>query len=395
MSNRTWLTVCTLLGAFLAYENTGLAQTYRPRDDAVVLEILPKRANGYVPQELRALHVELARNPKNLDLALRLAEGFVAIGREQADPRAYGQAEAALKPWWTAAEPPVDVLRLRATIRQFNHEFAAALKDLDAYLLKRPDDVSARLMKAMIHVVIAEYDAARATCASLPSGREVILKATCSAAAAGLSGNAARTLEQLRAMATFLAPSEPHAAAWVEGTLGELSLRIGRTDDALAHFKAAQAAWPGDLFSLVSMADVLNDLGRHQEVLDLLADRTEQDSVLLRLTVAEKRLGLPAAKAHAAALAERFVAERERGSAPHLREEAYFRLYVTDEPALAAHLAHENWKVQREPIDARLLLEAAAKAREPRLAEPAMAWLAKTAALDPALVGAKKQLEAL
>lgn len=395
MSNRTWLTVSALLGALLAYENTGLAQTYQPRDDAEVLEILPKRANGYVPQELRALHVELARDPKNLELAVRLAEGFVAIGREQADPRAYGQAEAALKPWWKDARPPADVLRLRATIRQFNHEFASALQDLDAYLVERPGDSRARLMKATIHVVIAEYDAASAACASLPAGREAILKATCSATAAGLSGNAARTLDQLRAMATFLAPREPHAAAWVQGTLGELSLRVGKTDEALSHFKAALAAWPGDLFSLVSMADVLNDLGRHQEVLDLLSDRTEQDSVLLRLAFAAKRLGLPAAKAHEAALAERFLAERERGSSPHLREEAYFRLYVTEEPALAAKLASENWRVQREPIDARLLLEAAAKAREPRLAEPAMAWLTKTAALDPALTSAKKRLEAL
>jgi hypothetical protein len=43
------------------------------------------------------------------------------------------------------------------------------------------------------------------------------------------------------------------------------------------------------------------------------------------------------------------------------------------QPALA--LARENYALQREPADARGLLEAAVAARQPEAAEPVLAWM--------------------
>ena len=49
--------------------------------------------------------------------------------------------EAALTPWWNLAEPPVEVLILRATLRQRRHEFDSALADLTAALQRLKTDL--------------------------------------------------------------------------------------------------------------------------------------------------------------------------------------------------------------------------------------------------------------
>ena len=59
----------------------------------------------------------------------------------------------------------------------------------------------------------------------------------------------------------------------------------------------------------------------------------------------------------------------------HAREAAYLALYLLDEPRRALDIALANWAVQREPIDARLVLEAALAARAPAAAQPVVDWL--------------------
>ena len=87
--------------------------------------------------------------------------------------------------------------------------------------------------------------------------------------------------------------------------------------------------------------------------LPLVQSRIDQDSVLLRLARAEKILGLPQAGEHVAMLADRFAAERARGTPPHWREEAYFALYLTGDRETALERASANFALQREAVDAR------------------------------------------
>jgi hypothetical protein len=51
-------------------------------------------------------------------------------------------------------------------------------------------------------------------------------------------------------------------------------------------------------------------------------------------------------------------------------------LQLLDEPARALVLAQENWAVQKEPADARLLLAAARAAGNDRAADDARAFIA-------------------
>ena len=74
-------------------------------------------------------------------------------------------------------------------------------------------------------------------------------------------------------------------------------------------------------------------------------------------------------------LRDRFTASRLRGDRVHLREEARFALHLLNDPATALKLAQENWLVQKEPADARILLEAGLAAHDAAAASGVKDWL--------------------
>jgi len=84
---------------------------------------------------------------------------------------------------------------------------------------------------------------------------------------------------------------------------------------------------------------------------------------------------LPAAKAHVQALADRFAAAKVRGDTTHRAEEARYQLHLAGNAAAALAVAAANYQVQREPRDARPLLEAAIAARDAAAAQPVRDWL--------------------
>jgi hypothetical protein len=146
---------------------------------------------------------------------------------------------------------------------------------------------------------------------------------------------------------------------------------------------------------LARYADLLLDHGRAEAVVALLPGEPRDDGLLLRLAIAELRLGLASAGSHRRLLRARFEAARRRGEALHLGEEARFRLELESEVREALRLARENFSVQREPRDARSLLEAALAAGEPAAAEPALTWLRATGLQDVSIAPLVTRLAAL
>ena len=77
-------------------------------------------------------------------------------------------------------------------------------------------------------------------------------------------------------------------------------------------------------------------------------------------------------------LRARFEASRMRGDRVHLREEARFELHLDADPRRALALAKDNWAVQKEPADARILLEAALAANDGAALRALKEWLAQS-----------------
>jgi hypothetical protein len=74
-------------------------------------------------------------------------------------------------------------------------------------------------------------------------------------------------------------------------------------------------------------------------------------------------------------LDDRFAAARQRGDTTHQAEEARYQLRLRGNAKEALRLAAENYRVQREPRDARILLEASIAAGDPAAAQAVRDWL--------------------
>ena len=106
------------------------AAPYTPQSDAEILERLPFKASDAEGRELRQMRRALAEQPQDLKRALALAQRYFDLASAEGDPRYVGYAEAAIRPWSQAAEAPVEILVMHALLRQYRHEFDAALADL-------------------------------------------------------------------------------------------------------------------------------------------------------------------------------------------------------------------------------------------------------------------------
>jgi hypothetical protein len=110
----------------------------------------------------------------------------------------------------------------------------------------------------------------------------------------------------------------------------------------------------------------------------LLKRWARSDTLLLRLALAERALGLQEAAGHIRTLGERFREASLRGERLHLQEEARYLLDLKNAARAALAAAAENYKTQREPRDALILMEAAQAAGEPGAAAPALEWMEKS-----------------
>ena len=349
-------------------------EPFLPQQDTQVLEHLTVKATDPVAREIRALRASLLRDPQNMDMAVSLATKLIEQSRSEGDPRFLGQAQAVLAPWLNHPTPPSSTLLLRAMIRQHAHEFDLALADLDTVLSLQPANAQAWLTKASIYQVQGRYEDARRACQPLLrlAGRHVAL--TCLGDIAGLSGQATTSREMLTASLERSGISA-RERLWILTILAEMAARTGDSKAAETYFLDARNLGLKDYYLLGAYADFLLDQGRAPEVIALLQRETRADGLLLRLTLAEQALHLSTSKDHTAELAARFAAGRERGTRVHVREEARFTLGLLHDSQTALALAQTNWAIQKEPWDARLLLESALAVGSWNAARPVIDWL--------------------
>lgn len=356
------------------------AEPYTPANDDEVLERIP------VPdaerRELRSLREELRRHPEQRDLAIQLARRYIQLGRQDADPRYYGYAEAVLSP--SLANEDGEALMLRAAIRQNRHEFDQALADLDSVRRQNPRLGQAWLSRAAILEVQGDYPAAIQACLAYARLTTSTAGTVCLESALSLSGLAPSAYQKLSDLAGK-ADLNPEQLGWTRVILGELAERLNRAEEAEGWYRRALQAGPRSIYLLSTYADFLLDQNRPAEVVDLLQNETRADPLLLRLCLAEKRLNHPQYLGHFEALKARFAASWARGDASHQGDEARFALYLEGNPPQALKLALANWSVQREPRDARILLEAARAAGQTHAAQPVLDFLNRTRLEDARL----------
>jgi hypothetical protein len=239
------------------------------------------------------------------------------------------------------------------------------------------------LVRATVLTVVGKYQEAEADCERLLGLTKDIYVLLCAASAGAVTGNAQPAKAALERWLAAVPDAAPEDRSWVESVLGEIAQRQGDASTE-KHFRAALAADPADLYTMGAYGDWLLEHNRAAEVLALVQDKQRVDGLLLRLGLAQTALGLPEAQTTVALLRARFDASRRRGDTVHRREEARFQLLLNGDAPAALRLARDNWTVQREPADLRILAEAARATGDAAALDTVRQWLAATRLEYPA-----------
>ena len=373
--------VLALTFAVAALAAPVLAAPRKPLDDSELLERLPLRAGDGSARELAALRAGMLAAPGAPGPAALLAQAYFDLAMARGDPRYVGYAEAVIARF---GEPRTASLRVvRGLLRQYRHDFDGALDDFAVALVLDPGFAAAHAWRAAIFLVQADYAAAQQECAALQGLGRATLFGGCSGLVQAYGGHldaAYRTLQQV------LATTEDSGnRLWLLTRLGEVAAWRGQAALAESHYRAALALGRDDGYLLAAWGDFLLDQNRPAEVLVALAGWESADNLLLRLAEAAAALQRPEAARLAQALGERFAAAGLRGDTTHRAEEARYRLRLRGDAGATLRLAAENYRVQREPRDARILLEAALAASDAGAAQPARDWLAASGFEDARL----------
>lgn len=335
-----------------------LSAPYRPTSDAVVLATVPVGARTSMTR------------PRDLQSALTQATADVELARSSGDPRYLGYAQSALGPWWTAKDAPLPVVLIRAEIHQHNHSFAAAIADLDRALTLDPRNAQARLTRAAIHQVQGSYDAAAADCRSLALLVEPLVTADCMSRVSSHRGEARGAYQKLLALRDRTDGMESRQLREIELTLADISTRLGDVKTARQHYEQAVAAADADAYTLLTFADFLLEQREYDQVFALFDRYPEYADLLLRAALAARATNAVNAEQLAQRLRDQYAAHQRRGDFAPSRDYARFLLDIEGNASAALDAALTNWKSQREPADALIVLRAAIAAGRPAATEP-------------------------
>lgn len=329
------------------------AAPYRPTSDAVVLATVPAGART------------VTTGARDLQSVVAQASADIESARATGDPRYLGYAQSALGPWWNAKNAPLPVILIRAQIHQHNHAFEAALVDLDHALTLDPRSAQARLTRAAIHQVQGNYAAAAMDCRSLALLVEPLITVDCMSRLGSVRGDARRAYEKLAAMRDRADGMEPRQRREIELTLADISHRLGDVEAARQHYDQALSATDADAYALLTFADFLLEQREYRQVIELFERYPDYADLLLRAALASRATNAANAGPLSQRLREQYAAHQRRGDFVPSRDYARFLLDIEGKASAALDAALFNWRSQREPADALIVVRAAIAAARP------------------------------
>jgi Tfp pilus assembly protein PilF len=342
-----------------------------PSDAGEVLERLAVKAGDPDASRLKQYQQAVSRAPKDAQAVADLARLYFDLAMAHGNPRYVGYADALISGY--PGQLSAELLFIRGLLRQYRHAFEEAKVDLRAALAAQPDFAEAHGWLGAIALVQADYVGAGQACTALGAAGAPTLQAGCLGLTLAYTGQLAQGYEALEK--GLARADDPGNRLWLLTRMAEIAAWQGRAALAERHYKSALRLGLTDGYLLAAWSDFLLDQQRPQEVMALLAGKEASDPLLLRLALAHQQTGSLKAPTLVKMLDERFAATRLRGDTTHRAEEARYALQLRRDIGAALALAQANYEVQREPRDARILLEAALAAGQRVPAQKVEAWM--------------------
>ncbi|HEY8266967.1 MAG TPA: tetratricopeptide repeat protein [Steroidobacteraceae bacterium] len=370
-SPRRQVTVAAWAAAVAVFSSVAGAEEtarYRPADGDAVVLALPAGVSA-----AQAMPAD-AGDPERAAID---AEAFLRLARTTRDARYFGRAEALVEPWIARQDATPRLLVAAADLAQQRHDFANARQLLDRAIGADPGDGGARMQRANVALLLGDYEAARRDCLAVLQSGATFPGTVCLASTMTGPGS----LQRARRLLTPLddaGPAAPDIARWLLLTESDLALRDGDARAARDYLARAHALDPDHEETRARLAELLIEQGDAAGALTLARGSTVSAALLVRRIRAAAGIDAGEAASARRELDALLAVGRLRGTTPHLREEGELALFVDRDAARALALARQNFALQKDTPDVRLLLGAAVAAGDkPTLAE-LRRWLAST-----------------
>lgn len=362
------------------------ATPFRPTDPEFVVAQLP----GGASRSRDRFAGQLEQSRLDARLAARLAAELLEQARTALQPQLYGRAEKVLAPWMARPDAPAGLLLIQADILQQRHEFQQAVQLLGRVLAKDSRTGRARLMRANIEIVTGQFEQARPDCAWLLGSGDTWTGTVCLAEVLGSTGQIERARMLLDRLLANDAPGlSPEALAWTLEVRADLAVRAGSLPEAERCLSRAMTLTPASDYLRLALSDILTKEGHADEAARILDTARPSVGALLRRVEILGSLGAGRAGSRTreydgalVELRERLEVSAQRGERTHLREEARLALALRQNPVQALSLAMQDFAVQRETEDVRILARAAAAARDRAALGQLQQWIRRTGYQD-------------
>ncbi len=366
------------------------AEPFTPASDDIVLATVPLIELAQ-RDAIARLSRKLDAEPQRADIAVSLARLYGDLHAAVGDPRYLGYAESAVAGFTRSADP--EILLVRAHLLQARHEFTAAREMLETIVRSHPSEPRAWLMLAAVTVIQGDYEVSRNACARLFVLGNSFEALTCSAEVASLTGRSRHAYERLDAALDSAGAQSPGLRSWSHLVAAGIARRLGDTGAARRHLQAGLELTP-TVFAVTALADQLISDGRPQEALALLQDRPPTTAIVLRRAIVSRQLGRADAGYWSRQAAARMHTLAERGDDRHAREQTLYAIHLSGQREIALAAAKRNWNLQRESIDAELLLQAAIAAGRADGAAAVLQWMRENESDDVRLLSLARKIGA-
>lgn len=336
--------------------------------------------------ELRRLKTLLQENPRNQKNAVAYARQAAKRARRLGDTALLRDAAHALSPWDNDAEAQVDILIVRANIKQINHQFDAALADLDVVLKRQPANPQALLSRAFILATTGNAKRGQMDCAALQPNISIVIKETCVARLGSLTGKLETAHRRMQAVLAIAPATRAEERAFALGVAAEIADRRGDADNARKLYAELLAMDSQSVYAQAAYADFLISQGENKTAAQIIGDSPHTEALLMLSALSGKEIDSAVSRRAANTLHAQIAVDQTNRDYAHAREYARFALDYMKEPDLALVFAKENWRTQKESVDARILARAALAKNDAVTLDQLRTWVDGTSLEDPALM---------
>ncbi|WP_024605714.1 MULTISPECIES: hypothetical protein [unclassified Pseudoalteromonas] len=258
--------------------------------------------------------------------------------------------------------PTSQIGYLYARVLQKEHLFDEAINVANNVLITEPKHSNSHLLLANILMTQGEFTKAKQHCVALIGQVSTITASTC---VLDVQSQHESVLDSYQALVKIINNNQTSLAT--NHVLSEMSYRLSNYKQALSHLQSVDLV-QAPVSLIVLWADIQIALNQPQQVLNtlsvLLPDKSNlEDAILLRLSIAEKKLN-KRDKKWQNTMAKRVTLRELRKDSFHASDLAKYYLDVQQNREKALYWAHINWQQAKMSTDEQLLIKAKAMQRD-------------------------------